>query len=288
MIWPVIVFFLVHAWISVFFQSFFLHRYATHRQFAMSKAAERICYLLTWFAQGPSFLVPKGYAGLHAEHHAFSDTPRDPHSPHHSKGLTQMMLRTRRKYIDLVDGLREPEVRIPADTPSWPLVDRIAQGWTARLSIGGLYGLFYFAVGAPLWLYALLPVQWLIGPVHGAIVNWCGHRYGYRNFEETGDKSRNALPIDFVTLGELYQNNHHADQMDPNFARRWWELDVTYQVMRVLDFFGWISLPERKLPERKAQAARSLPAAGEALPVVAVRRVLTPYVPAFGQRSKGY
>jgi stearoyl-CoA desaturase (delta-9 desaturase) len=72
-----------------------------------------------------------------------------------------------------------------------------------------------------------------MGPVHGAIVNWCGHKYGYRNFA-SDDVSRNTLPFDFLTGGELFQNNHHESAMSPNFAARWFEIDPTYQVMRVL------------------------------------------------------
>jgi len=58
-----------------------------------------------------------------------------------------------------------------------------------------------------------------MGPVHGAIVNWCGHKYGYKNFDN-GDASRNSLPFDFLTGGELFQNNHHKFAMSPNFAVR--------------------------------------------------------------------
>jgi stearoyl-CoA desaturase (delta-9 desaturase) len=72
-----------------------------------------------------------------------------------------------------------------------------------------------------------------MGPVHGAIVNWCGHRYGYRNHVTT-DKSRNTLPIEALTMGELFQNNHHKHPQRPNFATAWFEVDPTYQIMRVL------------------------------------------------------
>ena len=81
--------------------------------------------------------------------------------------------------------------------------------------------------------YALLPLHFVMGPVHGAIVNWCGHRYGYRNFR-TRDESRNSLPVDALCMGELFQNNHHARPANPDFASRRFELDPTWQVMRLL------------------------------------------------------
>ena len=79
---------------------------------------------------------------------------------------------------------------------------------------------FYFATAW--WTWLLLPAHYLMGPVHGAIVNWCGHKYGYRNFDN-GDASRNTLIFDSVTCGELFQNNHHKYAMSPNFAARWFE-----------------------------------------------------------------
>jgi stearoyl-CoA desaturase (delta-9 desaturase) len=81
----------------------------------------------------------------------------------------------------------------------------------------------------------------MMGPVQGAIVNWCGHRYGYRNFT-TRDDSRNTLPIDFVTMGELFQNNHHRAASRLNFAWRRFEVDPTFQLLRVLDWLGVIRI----------------------------------------------
>ena len=85
-----------------------------------------------------------------------------------------------------------------------------------------------------------------MGPIHGAIVNWCGHRYGYRSFDN-GDGSRNTLPFDVVTMGELFQNNHHKYPMSPDFAARWFEIDPTWQVMRLLARMGLIEIatPQR-------------------------------------------
>src|SRR5690242_19469500 len=77
---PVIIlaFFVLHWQLSIFAQTFFLHRYCAHRMFTMSKGWERFFYLFTYISQGSSFLVPRGYAILHRMHHAYSDTPQDP------------------------------------------------------------------------------------------------------------------------------------------------------------------------------------------------------------------
>ena len=67
-----------------------------------------------------------------------------------------------------------------------------------------------------------------MGPIHGFIVNWFGHKKGYRNFNELKDNSKNSLPIDFLMMGELYQNNHHKKPNNLNFAEKWFELDIGY------------------------------------------------------------
>ena len=78
----ILTFFFGHWLSSVFCQTFFLHRYGAHRQFTMSKGWERFFHLLTYVTQGSSFLHPRAYAILHRMHHAYSDTEKDPHSPH--------------------------------------------------------------------------------------------------------------------------------------------------------------------------------------------------------------
>jgi stearoyl-CoA desaturase (delta-9 desaturase) len=237
----ILVFFFLHWWLSVFFQSFFLHRYCAHGMLTMSRRWERFFHLCTFVCQGSSFLMPRGYMILHREHHAFSDTEKDPHSPHVFRNIWTMMQHTKNRYRGILNGGVEPEARFDGDFPSWPLLDSIANAWSTRLLFGAGYTLFYWCF-APHWAwYALLPVHYLMGPIHGAIVNWAGHKYGYRNFD-TGDRSRNTLPIDLLTVGELFQNNHHRHPTSPSFAKRWFELDPTYSVMRVLDQLGIIVL----------------------------------------------
>lgn len=241
----IFLFILIHWQLAVFVQTFFLHRYAAHRMFTMSKGWERFFHLLTYLAQGPSYLNPRGYAILHRMHHAFSDGERDPHSPHNYGNVFTMMWATKHTYDDYAYRRVDPEARFDGGVPDWPLLERIGQTWPLRLMWMGLYVLFYVEFATAPWQYLLLPVHFLMGPIHGAIVNWCGHKYGYRNFD-SADKSVNSLPWDLLIGGELFQNNHHKYAMSPNFAVRWFELDPTYLVMRILNKLGVISMPKRQ------------------------------------------
>lgn len=255
----ILVFFVAHWQLSVFCQTFFLHRYAAHKQFTMSRGWERFFYLLTYFTQGSSFLDPRGYAILHRMHHAYSDTEKDPHSPLHAPNVMTMMLKTKRIYDDFAYKRRAPEPRFEGGIPEWPLLDTIGQSWPIRIVWLAAYTLFYVKFATAPWMFALLPIHFLMGPVHGAIVNWCGHKYGYRNFDN-GDASRNTLLFDFVTLGELFQNNHHKFAMSPNFAARRWELDPTYMVIRALSALRIIELKGAQRAHLPAEAEPVLPA----------------------------
>src|SRR5687767_8648456 len=127
--WIILTFFVAHWTLSVFFQTFFQHRYAAHRMFTMSRGWERFFYLATYLAQGCSFLVPRGYAILHRMHHAFSDTPKDPHSPRNHTGPMAMMWATRKTYHGYAHNEVEPEKRFDGGIPVWPALDALGRSW---------------------------------------------------------------------------------------------------------------------------------------------------------------
>ncbi len=248
-----IVFFVSHWILSVFMQSFFLHRYAAHKMYTIGPKRERFFHLMTWVLQGSSYLVPRAYAILHREHHAFSDTEKDPHSPHNFPNPFLMMWRTKTRYSGFVRGTIKPEERFLGGYPEWDFMDRIGGNYYGRFLWIGVYAAIYMVLATAWWQWLLFPLTITMGPLHGAIVNWCGHKYGYRNFK-TDDMSRNTLAVDVVTMGELFQNNHHMHSRNANFAQRWFEMDPTFQIMRVMDWLHIIRLIRPRVSEASKAA----------------------------------
>ena len=213
----------------------------------MSKFWERFFYLFTYITQGSSYLVPRAYAVLHRMHHAYSDTEKDPHSPHHTENVFTMMWKTKDLYNNVLNR-RGPalEDRFTKDVPEWDGIDKLGDTWISRIFWGTVYVVIYIIFADYWWLYLLLPIHFLMGPVHGAIVNWSGHKWGYSNFDNN-DKSKNSLVVDVLMGGELFQNNHHKFAQSANFAMKWFELDPTYPVIKVLNFLHIIRLEKPKV-----------------------------------------
>jgi len=240
-------FFTVHYILSIFCQTFFLHRYGAHRMFTMNKFWERCFHFLTYISQGASYLNPRAYALLHRLHHAYSDTRRDPHSPSQFSNVFVMMWATKNRYERFCQRLEQLDDRFEGGYPEWPLVDNIGFKRLSIFAWVSFYTAIYLAFATVWWQWLLLPVQFIMGPLHGAIVNWCGHKYGYRNYA-VSDDSRNTLFFDIATMGELFQNNHHRFCSDPNFAKRWFEIDPCYLVIRGLAMLRIVKLNAVQAP----------------------------------------
>lgn len=237
----VLAFFVAHWAAAAFAQSFFLHRYGAHGQFSMSRRWERFFYVATYLALGSSFLPPRAYALLHRQHHAYSDTPRDPHSPSHHRDPLALMLSTRHAFDDLAARRTTPEQRFEGGYPEWPALDRLGWWLPGQAAWVAGYAAVYIALAPTPWFLLLVPVHAMLGPLQGFLVNWCGHRYGYRNFD-TKDDSRNVLPVELLVMGELMQNNHHRHPMRVDFTSRRFELDPTGVVIRGLAACGVVRL----------------------------------------------
>ncbi len=155
-----------------------------------------------------------------------------------------MMWKTKDIYNNYTYGREAVPMQFDRNYPVIEWVEKLGDSWYSRVGWGAFYVLFYVAFATHWWLFLLLPIHFLMGPVHGAIVNWSGHKYGYQNFNNN-DQSRNSLVIDFLMMGELFQNNHHKLPKRANFGVKWYELDPTYPVIRVLDWMKIIKLQRK-------------------------------------------
>ena len=199
--------------------------------YTTNKIWEKTIYLMTWFTQGSSYLVPSAYGVMHRMHHTYSDTEKDPHSPHFFKDVWQMMMHTSKIFTSFTTGKSLPEPQfLEEPLPVWKKLDKFGHNMITRMVFMAAYTTFYIIFAPSLWWFLLLPFHFLMGPIQGAIVNWCGHKYGYSNFKN-GDHSKNSTPFGVLLMGELFQNNHHHDKNNANFARKWFEFDLTYIIM---------------------------------------------------------
>lgn len=258
---------------SLFFQSAFHHRYAAHRQYNMSPIMEKNFYFATWIFQGSSYLSPVAYAVMHRLHHAGTDTELDPHSPSFQKTLWEMMWRTRTIYNEIFHYrtfLGEAiEAKYFRQLPIWTWFDYVANHNLSRLFWIVFYACLYYWLGLYAntygWEWIVIGLLWLmtigIAPIHGAIINWWGHIYGYHT-HDLKDTSSNisvgkthrahwyqipfAMVMNFLMMGEDSHNNHHGDQNAINFAVNWWEYDIVYTMLLVLNASKLIQIKKRK------------------------------------------
>ncbi len=227
---------------SLFFQSFFLHRYAAHQVFTMSKRAEKITFFLTWLFQGPSYLSAYGYGIMHRMHHAYTDTEKDPHSPKYDGNMFSMMWKTKNIYQDINNNRIAIDQKFTKNVPQWKSFDRFASSRFSRIAWGIVYILLFVVFVSAWWQWFLLPILFLMAPIHGVIINWFAHIYGYVNFKTT-DTSKNLFRFDFLMMGEGYHNNHHKHSSRANFGGiHWYEIDLTYVIMKFLNKIGAIKL----------------------------------------------
>jgi stearoyl-CoA desaturase (Delta-9 desaturase) len=237
----ILIFFVAHWYLSLFAQTFFLHRYSAHKMFTMGPITEKVFYWLTFIFQGSSFLSPYAYGVMHRLHHAHADTAEDPHSPSFSKNLFDMMWKTKNYYQEIVNKVDQIETKFKKNVPNWAFMEKLGDSWISRLGWGVAYIMFYYYFAESYWVFLLLPIHFLMGPVHGVIINWFAHKYGYRNYD-VDDTAKNLLPIDFLMMGESYHNNHHKFGGRANFGIKWHEFDPTYPVIKLLSFMKIIKL----------------------------------------------
>jgi len=213
------------------------HRYFAHRAYKTSRAFQ---FVLACLGCSASQRGPLWWAAQHRHHHRTSDTSEDRHSP-----VTTSFWWSHIGWVLAPEpnGGGGQAVRDLSRYPELRWLDRYH--WVPPIGlavlcflIGGWSGLVWgFFVGSVLSHHATFTV------------NSICHLWGRRRYP-TGDASRNNLFVALITLGEGWHNNHHHYQSSANQGFFWWEIDVSYYVIRLLGYVGLI-WAVRKPPRAK-------------------------------------
>jgi len=215
------------------------HRYFAHRSFKTSRVFQ---FLLALLGTSATQKGPLWWASAHRKHHKHSDTPLDLHSPK-QKGFWNA-------HIGWWFGPEHEQCDLPwigdfARYPELRFLDRCYHlgvlGWMAlAVALRGWDGF--------LWGYVVSTCA----VTHATFaINSLAHVWGSRRYETT-DTSRNNGWLAVITLGEGWHNNHHRYMSSANQGFFWWEIDVTFYVLKVLAALGiiWdLRMPPRHLIE---------------------------------------
>lgn len=229
------------------------HRLLTHRSFRTPRWFE---YLLTALGCMACQGGPIQWVGTHRLHHRHSDDHDDPHSPTHGFTWAHVLWCLHKNQGGMPwsaanaaqDLCRDPGMRLINKFFLLPQLAAIllcflggqwaaSAGWETS-------GLSWVIWGVCVRTVFVYHVTWFI--------NSAAHTWGYQNFQ-TGDRSTNLWWLALLSFGEGWHNNHHGDQRCASHGRRWFEIDATYWMIRLL---GLVGLARDIVGPRKALIGR--------------------------------
>jgi len=194
------------------------HRYLAHKSFVMPRWKECTLALMGHLAGTGSAI---SWVAEHINHHKFSDTEKDPHSPRN--GALKMWLLD----YSVSHTSRSKTVFRLARDPFY----RALHKYYLLLHAVWVLGL-YFMFGLEGLLFGhFVPVA-LVFLGSGA-ANFFGHTHGTQRYA-THDDSKNNPLLSLFVWGEGWHNNHHRFPSRPNFGEKWWELDMSWVVIRLV------------------------------------------------------
>jgi stearoyl-CoA desaturase (delta-9 desaturase) len=205
------------------------HRYHTHKGVIINKWVDMPMQVWLWMVTS---LSKVDWVSVHVWHHAHSDQEKDPHSPLR-KGLLHAV------FLGVFDYTR---------AKSWPEVQKIKKTIPTNKFEAFMYNNSFtgpviltalsLVMFGPLWGMAVAVLNFLVSPIFAiGGVNALAHWWGYRNHVTT-DNSRNLgflLPLNFIICGELDHNNHHAHMRSCSFRHRWFEFDIGFFYLKILN-----------------------------------------------------
>ncbi len=247
--WAYIAFTLVLTHITIAAVTIFLHRHQAHRALTLHPAVSHFFRFWLWLTTGQ---VTREWVAVHRKHHAKCETPDDPHSPQ-TRGLARVL------FGGL--GLYQAECRNAETVATYGKGtpdDWLENNLYSRHRNIGLWLMLAIDIVLFGWVGLIVyAVQMLWIPFWAAgVINGIGHYWGYRNFE-TPDASRNIVPFGLLIGGEELHNNHHAYRQSAKLSNKWWEIDLGWIYIRLLEKAGLASV-RRAAPRTEFRPAKNV------------------------------
>ena len=228
--WWIVAFTLITTHITIAAVTIYLHRCQAHRALELHPVVSHFFRAWLWLTTG---MVTREWAAIHRKHHAKCETEEDPHSPQ-TRGIRKVLLEGVELYREEVKN-RETIEKYGHGTPD----DWVEHNIYTRFSGLGIYitlvidVALFGAIGLTVFAIQML---WI--PVTAAgIINGIGHWWGYRNFDSP-DAATNVLPWGILIGGEELHNNHHAFASSAKLSNRWYEFDIGWMYIRILEVGG--------------------------------------------------
>ena len=208
----------------------FLHRHQAHRALELHPIPSHFFRFWLWLTTG---MVTKEWAAVHRKHHAKCETPDDPHSPQ-IEGINKVMWEGAELYRT---ASRDPEIldKFGHGTPDDWLERHVYTGrsqWGIAIML--IIDVVLFGpIGLTIWA---VQMAWI--PFFAAgVINGIGHFWGYRNFDSK-DSSTNIVPWGILIGGEELHNNHHAYATSARLSNKWYEFDIGWLYIRLMEMAG--------------------------------------------------
>ena len=228
----------------------YLHRCQAHRALELHPLVSHFFRFWLWLTTG---MVTKEWAAIHRKHHAKCETPEDPHSPQ-VYGINRVLWLGVFLYVKESYN-RETLERYGHGTPDdWMERNVYSRFATTGVTLLLAADLFFFGVvpGALIWATQIAWIPfWAAG-----VINGVGHFFGYRNYD-VADASTNIVPWGILIGGEELHNNHHAFAASAKLSSKWYEFDIGWLYIRILQALG-LATVKKVAPRPRFAAAKAV------------------------------
>jgi stearoyl-CoA desaturase (delta-9 desaturase) len=244
--WGYVVAALALTHVTIAAVTIYLHRCQAHRALELHPVVSHFFRFWLWLTTG---MVTKEWAAIHRKHHAKCETAEDPHSPR-IYGINRVLWLGVLLYVKESFN-KETLERYGHGTPDdWIERNLYTKSPIYGVSLALALNLLIFGV-VPGFLIWLTQIAWI--PFWAAgVINGVGHFFGYRSYG-VADASTNIVPWGIFIGGEELHNNHHAFASSAKLSSKWYEFDIGWMYIRILEILGFATVKKVAPKPRFAQ-----------------------------------